>query len=371
MKTPSYIIYRQKFEDNCRAFIDEFSARYNGKFSLAYSVKTNDNRVLLADFLKFGQYAEVVSEKEYFLAREVGYLDSHIICNGPVKTEYMTSAVENGAIVHFDSIQEIIQFCHKYSNSLNKRNFRIGIRVNIDIGRILQAEGMTQGHTDSRFGICYEMGELEKAIQILKENGFEIKGLHVHRTTASRSLQVYKALTQAICDIVSRYSLRLEYLDLGGGFYGGQRNGRYPSIAQYAELICGQLAGNSMLTDAEMILEPGSAIFSTVADYATKVVQIRKYEGHEIWIMDGSALHVNPFLKERNYEIVVTDRRIPVIESTQIIYGATCLEGDRLTVVGKIPLIEEGQIILIKNAGAYTMAMNSQFILEKPFIYYN
>ena len=103
--TPFYLAYPDRFRNNYRTFVKEFS-KYYDKIILGYSFKTNYTPFLLEAIRDEGNYyyAETVSELEYELALKVGFQGERIILNGPIKSK---SLLQN-AIQHKSSLLKTI-----------------------------------------------------------------------------------------------------------------------------------------------------------------------------------------------------------------------------------------------------------------------
>ena len=365
MRTPCYLIHKGVFKQNCDDIINAFQKEWKGKVGCGYSVKTNNHPQMLQLALEQGLYAEVVSEPEYILAKNCGFTDDRIIYNGPVKGLTKFKACENGAKVNIDSLDELkemVSFIQK--NEIRKK--KLGLRVNFDLEYMVPGETST-GNRVGRFGICYENGDLEKALILLKENKIVLDGLHIHFTTKTRSIGVFQAIAQKMSEICQKYHLVLKYIDIGGGFWGGRIIAGKPTMQQYAEAIVSILK-ETMTVDTELIVEPGSAMSATVVDYITTVVSVKSIRNTRVVTVDGSSLHINPFMNQREQTVVLPKLGEETIEEQEIC-GATCLEHDRFMIIRNKGEIQVGSQITFTNAGAYTMSLVSDFIVQKPEVY--
>ena len=149
--TPCFIYDIDRFELNINCLRDSFK-RYYGNFRIGYSYKTNYFEPFRLSAKRLGVMAEVVSNKEYKLARSTGIDDSMIIYNGVIPDPACKAKViKSGGFVHVDNMGEIKQLVEEYGIS------DIGIRVSFPIGDVF----------DSRFGFYvngpefYEMTEEE------------------------------------------------------------------------------------------------------------------------------------------------------------------------------------------------------------------
>lgn len=215
LKTPCFILDSDKLVSN----VLEFKRALNSRFSnhcIGYSIKTNSLPYMLHMLNELGCYAEVVSYTEYALALQVGFEKSHIVYNGPTKDkETFLDAIKNGAYVNIDTKREI-----EWLNDLNKQHsYKVGIRVNLNLGKI-SPEDAKEGESDSRFGFSFENGELEEAINKIQLcKNVKLGGLHLHRTSLTRSLNVYRNICKYAIRIINSLGLELDYIDVGGGYF--------------------------------------------------------------------------------------------------------------------------------------------------------
>jgi len=112
----------------------------------------------------------------------------------------------------------------KELESINGEKIEVGLRVNFDLEQCCPHES-AMGNEGGRFGFCYENGELKRAIDFIGSlSHVSLAGLHLHFSTKTRSLNVYRAISKTACAIKKKYKLELKYIDIGGGFYGGLEN---------------------------------------------------------------------------------------------------------------------------------------------------
>lgn len=366
MVTPCYVINKEQFINNCKDIENSFKNLWGDNICFGYSVKTNCHPILLELANKLGWYPEVVSSDELKYVKSLGYDYPNIIYNGPNKGSLLLEACEKGAIVNIDNLQEADYLCTQLKDQ-EKNGLRVGIRINFDLERICPGE-TTAGNKVSRFGICFENGEVGKAISLLRRNNISIAGLHMHTSTKTRSKEVFLQLAKMVCQIVAEYNLELTYIDMGGGFFGGKKIVDKPTMKDYAEVICNSLLTTFDSKKTTLVLEPGASVVATAIDYLTTVNNVRNIQDVKIITLDGTLLHINPFLTKRvpNYKILDSGKKII---KKQEICGCTCMENDRFFELTDSYELMTGNMIRFKDAGAYTMSFNSHFIVEPPVTY--
>jgi diaminopimelate decarboxylase len=364
MNTPFFIIDEKKLKKNVFDFKNALSD-YWPNSQLAYSVKTNSLPWLLKYLYSYGVMAEVVSDEEYDLAIQCGYPENEIIFNGPIKSnESIIRAIRNGAIVNIDSKNEMtcIQENHPSQSGT------IGFRINVDTSSFVigDVDFVEEGF---RFGFSEESGELGNIIsKLVSLYGNDEFGLHFHCNSITRSLGVYKSITQYAAKIIKKYNICPTYLDLGGGFFGGMEG--KPTAMEYLAVIRNELEDVIDINKTKLLIEPGSAIIGSPVDYYVTVMDVKDIKNRKIVTTDGSRIHIDPLWKKNRYIYTIhTKNKNQEIQHSQIICGYTCMDHDRIMTVSNIPELQVGDILVFHKVGAYTVTFGGPFIRYLPDVY--
>ena len=352
-KTPYYVIHKNELDDNFNRLKDALEKHWNN-YIIGYSYKTNALPWVIKHFDLLGCYAETVSEDEYNLAKLIGVEKGRIIYNGPIKTkDSFIEAINNKCIVNIDSQREIEWLTEV---PLTKR--KVGIRINFDIEEMCPGQSQCP-EEGGRFGFCYENGELSKAIMKLKENKVRICGIHLHTSSKSRELDIYRAIAEVACKIKQEYELDLDYVDVGGGFFGGLPT--KPQFDEYIILIESILSKSFDKTKTKLIVEPGMAVIGSPISYVTSVIDVKDTEFNRFVITDGTRTSIDPLMTKKSYfhsfELEGERKNHP----RQIISGYTCMEHDRLFIEKDGPTLQSGDYIIYDKVGAYTMCLTPLF----------
>lgn len=362
MKTPYFLILKDKLDDNVENFKDALNEVWPNSM-LAYSVKTNSLPWLLKYLKKKDVMAEVVSDEEYQLAELCGYSDEKIVFNGPIKGEdTLKKALESGAIVNVDSQNDL-----NLIEKICPENVSVGIRVNVDINVFDESD---IGYTEDgfRFGFSVKNGEFKKALDIIKKSCNNLKlGLHLHCNSITRSLNVYKAISKYAAKLIKEYSLELDFIDIGGGYFGGVEGKPLPK--DYITVIRDELEGQIDIEKTKLIIEPGSAIIGSVVDLHTSVIDTKNTDFARIVTTDGSRIHVDPLWAKSRYMYSIKQKVKMESAKRQIICGYTCMDHDRLMVIENEPELKVGDEIIYHRVGAYSMTFGGMFIRYFPNVY--
>ena len=178
-------------------------------------------------------------------------------------------------------------------------SLRVGIRVNFDLEEELP-EQIGYQEDGTRFGFSYESGALRSAIdRISKIPHVVLTGLHMHSTSITRSLDVYIHLARAAVRIAREFDLKLGYVDIGGGFFGGLPE--KPSYFEYVEAISEELEKEFEKNCVSLIIEPGSSVIASPISFVSSVTDVRDFKKARHIQIDGSRNNVDPLRIKANY----------------------------------------------------------------------
>lgn len=349
--TPCFTLDADALRANYRGFLRALQDRFDNP-RVAYSVKTNSHPTILSVLREEGAAAEVVSGTEYDLVRSLGFED--IVFNGPVKNkERFLEAVQGGSIVNLDSKRELDWL----SELPAEGNYRVGLRINVSL---------PEDETFSRFG--FDGQELDEAIARIRAlPNVRLGGIHLHRTSKSRSLEVYRTITQRAAQVLQQYGLEPDWIDIGGGFFGDLPG--KPTYDDYAAVLVEGL--REVCTERTcVIVEPGNALIASPLSFHASVIDVKTIGSERVAVCDGSRNDVDPFFRKSDYfkEFPTVEEGRPRVAS-QTVVGCTCLEYDRLFRLEDAPQLRIGDRIVFRNTGAYTMVLSPLFIRYFPRVY--
>ena len=346
-------------------------------YRIGYSFKTNSLPWLVNLYKKQGAYAEVVSKDEYGLAKYLGFQDSEIVYNGPYKDEQsFRDVVLAGGYVNVDSKWEL-EWLTKLSGELEEEKaeekekvseIHVGIRVNFNLEQMCPGE-TTMGETSGRFGFSYENGEFAKALSYIRAlPHVKVTGLHLHSSSKSRSVQIFRSIAQMACRLKKEFDLTLSYVDIGGGYCGGME-GR-PEYPDYFPAIAEELHREFDPEQTQLVVEPGISLISKGSFFVTSVIDVRDIRDTRYLITDGSRFNIDATMIKSSYlyHTKLQNPSAPVMERQEIT-GYTCMECDRLFTMENLPELQTGDQIIYENVGGYTISLNPLFIQYFPAVY--
>lgn len=375
LQTPCFVFDEAELQANFRGFSSALRQAWGSRSHVAYSVKTNPFPWVLEQARRAGCMAEVVSDEEFSLALSCGFSPSDVVFNGPVKGRaWLEYGLRAGALVNLDSTREL-----RWVQELARAGVRgpcgaplaVGVRVNVDLERALP--GQTIGGSEpGRFGFSHEDGTAGSVIaRLCATEGVRVAGLHLHVTTYGREERAYELLAGHAVELARSSGIAddLDWVDMGGGYYGGgARNaGRYEG---YARSMARVLAGALDPARTALVVEPGGSVVCTPGSYVGRVVDAKDVRGTRFVVSELSRLDIDHEQKKTSHPHVLYAREDAPHHPDQVLCGFTCLEGDRLCHLHDEPELAEGDLVLIRYAGAYSMSFIPGFFIEgAPAVY--
>lgn len=374
-ETPAFVVDGEVLD----GFVDRFAAALESWWPhslLSYSFKTNSLPWLISYMRERGVWAEVVSDAEYELALALGYAPERIVYNGPIKgRRRLRAALGAGSVINLDAKREVTwtaelarELAADAADGADAAPapLAVGLRVNWDLEALRPGESTT-GTEGSRFGFAVDNGELDAAIDELTAAGVRIAGLHMHRNSATQSLGVYEASAGLAARIASERGLDLDWLDIGGGFFGSVDGS--PTFEDYVRVIRSAVEGVLDPERTRLIVEPGGSLIAVPVEFHASVLDV-KHVGESVFaITDASRTDVDPlFRRRRDYDVrlsTASTRTLP----EQIVAGFTCMEEDRITRLRDAPALAVGDRLVLSTVGAYTMSYQSSFIEFLPAVH--
>ncbi len=368
--SPLFVFSEKRLREKYRQLYNIFSTRYpNVQFSWSY--KTNYLDAICAILHQEGETAEVVSDFEYEKARRLGVAGSEIIFNGPYKPfSALRRAAEEEAIINIDHFDEIYDL-EEVAKAIG-RPIKVGLRLNMDTGIVPQW---------TRFGFNLESGQAMDAVKRIVSGGkLILNGLHCHLGTFILEPRAYARAVEKMVDfayiIEDNFNLKIEYLDLGGGFPSRNRlKGIYlapevvvPALEDFAEAICDTLLSKLRPNDfPTLILETGRAIVDEAGFLVTTVHASKRLpDGTRAYVLDAG---VNILFTSYWYNFrIELEEDIPGPLEPCVLFGPLCMNIDVVAESVQLPPLPRGTKLIFSPVGAYNLTQWMQFIQYRPAV---
>ncbi len=358
--SPLYVYNEAVLRERCRDLVGLCKTK---GLHINYSAKANANPHLLKIIREEGCLVDAMSPGELYLDLKAGYKPDEIlyVCNN-VSSEEMKNALEKGVLVSVDSLMQVEQLCR-----LN-RGGKIMVRFNPGIGAGHSAKVVTGGK-ETKFGVDPE--KLPQLLEILDRYDVTLAGINHHIGSLFMEGESYIEAAKVLLDLALKLPCfeKLEIIDFGGGFgipYHKYENQARFDLETFSRLVNETLSGWAKAHNyhGKFYLEPGryiaaecGVVLGTV--YNTKTNGTKPYVGTDL----GFNVLARPMLYDsfHDVEIYRNNAQKNMEELEQTIVGNICESGDIIAKNRVLPVLREGDIVAMLDAGAYGFSMSSNY----------
>jgi diaminopimelate decarboxylase len=346
-----------------RAAIEESFCRFDAAFSsvphfVCYATKANSNLSILRVLSELGAGADVVSGGELRAALECGFSADRIVFSGVGKTDpEIRFAVEAGIFAFNAESEREIEKISAHAAELG-RTSRLALRVNPDIDPKSHPY-ISTGLKHNKFGMDISRARdiAEKARRL---PGIRLTGIQAHIgsqiTDPGPIAETARELARLARELLDG-GFPLETLDVGGGTGIGGTAGPGLSPETYAAAVLPEVSGLPL----RILIEPGRAIVGPAGALVTRVLY-RKRNGKKEFVITDAAM--NDLIRAPLYGAIheIEPVRAPSAERLVAdVVGPVCETSDFFARDLDMPVPEEGDILAVRDTGAYGFAMSSNY----------
>jgi diaminopimelate decarboxylase len=357
--TPAYVYSRAALQASLQEFLDVLNSHPGGHGALVcYAVKANSNLAILNLFARMGAGFDIVSGGELQRVLAAGADPGKIVFSGVGKTAAeMKMALDAGIFCfNIESAPELERL-NEVAGGLGCKA-SISLRVNPNVDPKTHPY-ISTGLKEAKFGVAYD-GALALYRRAAALPNIEVAGIDCH--IGSQLLDpapFVEALDRilALIDQLDAEGIRIHHLDLGGGLGIKYKDDQeQPSVAAYLTPLLDKLAGRAL----QVVLEPGRRLVGNAGLLLTRVEYLKPGEGKNFAIIDAAMNDLmRPALYEAWHDIVPVTPRAGTGRDYDVV-GPVCESGDFLGLARRLN-IEAGDLLAVMSAGAYGMAMSSNY----------
>jgi diaminopimelate decarboxylase len=363
--TPLYVYD----EDTVRARSAEYVAAMGAAGDVLYSAKAFSSPQFLRVIAEAGLGLDVVSAGELHLALKAGFPRDRIHFLGNNKSrEDLQAAYDAGATIVIDGAYEF---------ELLKRVVPEGKRTSVML-RISPGvkpdthDHIATGQLDSKFGFSIESGAARAAVEeSLRHPQLELVGLHSHIGSQIFALGAYEQAMGIMLDLLVELRDELKYqprkLGAGGGLgIAYTQNDDPPTPRHFVETIKHSLESGCRargLQVPHLVVEPGRSIAGPAGVALYTVGSIKDIPGVRRYVAvdGGMGDNIRPKLYGARYEAFLATAPERPATGKVTIAGKYCESTDILITDIDMPALKSGDIICLPAAGAYCLAMSSNY----------
>lgn len=325
---------------------------------ICYAVKANSNIAILSEFAQLGAGFDIVSAGELERVVAAGGAVEQVIFSGVGKqANEIRRALELGIYCFNVESRAELERINQVAQAVNKLA-PIALRVNPDVDAGTHPY-ISTGLKANKFGI-----EIEEAFDLYqlaaKLSHIKITGIAYHiGSQLTETAPFIDALERVmiLIDKLLAQGIQLEHIDIGGGLGVTYNSEQPPTPKDYLQPLLERLKPYQLC----IIVEPGRALIANAGALVTKVEYIKQGSDKNFAIVDAAMNDlIRPALYEAWHDIVTVHEQSAAKPAVYDVVGPVCETGDFLGKDRLLP-ITEGELLVIKSAGAYGFTMSSNY----------
>jgi diaminopimelate decarboxylase len=355
--SPLYVYDLALVRARARALKDAVTYR---PFQPLFAVKANPCPAVVRTIVAEGFGIDAVSPGEVALALRCGVAPERVLYTENNMTDAeQAEAMGQGVLINCGSLDRLQRLGRAGAQEAS-------VRFNPDVGAGAHEKICTAGPM-TKFGVHYTQVDRVRAIE--QATGIRVVGCHMHIGSGILDAEVYARAMTVIFDVAAQLP-NLRFVDVGGGLGIPYRSEQQPIDlaavgAKASELMRGFCRRYGR--ELELRLEPGRFLVAEAGTLLTTVTSVkanpdtaeargRTYVGcdtgfnHLVRVAMYDAFHRIDNLSRPQ----ATPREVDVV-------GNICESGDVFARARLLPLPEPGDLLAIRDTGAYGMAMASTY----------
>jgi diaminopimelate decarboxylase len=352
--TPCWVYSRRALE----TALDEFQQELLGIDSLVcYAVKANSNLAVLDVLARRGAGFDIVSAGELQRVLAAGADPRQIVFSGVGKTvAEMELALTIGILCFNVESAGELERLNTVAGRLG-RTAPISLRVNPDVDARTHPYVST-GLKENKFGVAYE-----EALTLYRQAAglanLEVSGIDCHIGSQLLDPAPFSEALDKVLVLVDQLAadgIVLHHIDLGGGLGIRYRDEEAPTVKAYLLPMLAKLRQRHL----RVLLEPGRRLVGNAGLLLTRVEYLKPGEVKNFAIVDAAMNDLaRPALYGSWHDIVPVVPRQGAALPWDVV-GPVCESGDFLG-RGRELVLAAGDLLAIMSAGAYSMAMSSNY----------
>lgn len=351
---PVYFIRPAVIERAAKFFLNSFQSNKH-ESDVLYSVKSNPDRAVLKHLFDSGiKHFDVASLAEVKLIDELFGKDAKMYFMHPIKSrEAIFEAYYNFGIRDFvlDSLDELKKIMEVTKNARD-----LGLHVRLAVSNSSSAINLS-----AKFGILPS-----KAVALVRKVRASASRMGICFHVGSQCMDPiqYRSAILTAKDVVEKAKVKLDVLDIGGGFPSIYPGMTPPNLRSYFDEIFDAINHINLDSSCRLWCEPGRAL---VAEAGSLLVRVEGRKNAMLYLNDGT---YGGLFDAGVPNFIYPTRTIRVKGKTPLsanttafgFYGPTCDSMDTMKGPFNLPEnIAEGDYIEIGQLGAYSRSIRTEF----------
>ena len=354
--TPTYVYAEETIRRQCKRLWEHVNGL---PAKLLYAMKANTSPAVLRIIRDEGFGLDAVSPAELELALRLGFAPEDVLFSANNMTdEEMRMAHERGALLNIGELSRLEAYGAAYPGA------DVCVRLNPKVGAGHHEHVITAGKK-SKFGIPVE--QAADVRRMAQTHGLRIVGLHQHIGSGILDGARLWEATAVLLEAATGFS-DVRFINVGGGLGIPYRPDEQSlKTANFQATVAEPLqvfAREHFSEDVRFWFEPGRFLVAEAGTLLVRVNTLKTAYGRVYAGTDSGMGHlVRPTVYGAYHAISNLSNPDGPLR-TYDIAGNICESGDLLAKERSVQEIREGDVLAILDAGAYGMAMASEYNLR-------
>ena len=324
-----------------------------------FAVKATPTPAILKLLHEEGMGFDCSSRTELTIMRRMGISGDDIFytSNNTPRADFEL-AIELDATINLDDLAQVKVF----TEALNGRSYnRVAVRYNP--GDLKSGNAIIGEPVEAKYGMSTQ--QLIETFRILKQHDIAEFGLHAMVASNELEPNYFADTAQLLLDTVERVEnevgIKFTFINLGGGFGVNYLPDQAPFDSRTASEEIQEVLQKRNRTELIVFTENGRFVTGPHGYLLTKVQYVM--EKYKSYVGLDASMHnlMRPGMYGAYHHISVLGKEGEPHEEQYDVVGSLCENNDKFAINRKLPELNEGDLLVIHDAGAHGHAMGFNY----------
>ena len=360
--TPFHLYDECGIREKARALNTAFS--WNKGFKEFFAVKATPTPAILKILQEEGCGADCASYVELILANKCGFDKSEIMfSSNDTPAEEFLLAKKLGATINIDAYNHI-----EFLSTLAGFEFPETMSLRYNPGGVFtMGTKIMDNPEESKFGMS--KAQLIQGIKDLQKLGVKKFGMHSFLASNTVTNEYYPKLAQQLFELAleirEKTGVSLDFINLSGGIGVNYRPDEAPNdiaaIGEGVHRVYDEVLTANGLGEVKIYTELGRFMLAPHGLLVTRVLH-RKQTYRTYIGVDASAVNLmRPAFYDAYHHITVIGKEEDKVKEIVDVTGSLCENNDKFAKQRELPVIDEGDLLVIHDTGAHGFSMGYQY----------
>ncbi|MCI3872676.1 diaminopimelate decarboxylase [Lactococcus petauri] len=360
--TPFHLYDEHGIREKARALNTAFS--WNKGFKEFFAVKATPTPAILKILQEEGCGADCASYVELILANKCGFDNSEIMfSSNDTPAEEFLLAKKLGATINIDAYNHI-----EFLSTLAGFEFPETMSLRYNPGGVFtMGTKIMDNPEESKFGMT--KAQLIQGIRDLQKLGVKKFGMHSFLASNTVTNEYYPKLAQQLFELAleirEKTGVSLDFINLSGGIGVNYRPDEAPNdiavIGEGVHRVYDEVLTANGLGEVKIYTELGRFMLAPHGLLVTRVLH-RKQTYRTYIGVDASAVNLmRPAFYDAYHHITVIGKEEGKVKEIVDVTGSLCENNDKFARQRELPVIDEGDLLVIHDTGAHGFSMGYQY----------